>query len=76
MAKYLVRIDKETRKRLEQLRNSIEGDIKNYTGKRKKVSFGKVIKFAVLPRYNENFIQLDLGKVSKELRRIRSNASY
>jgi len=68
---YHIRVDGETRERLQNLAGNIQQDIKNFVGKEKKVPLGNVIRYAVLPKYNENFIQLDLKSISKELRRIK-----
>ncbi len=71
MGNVKIRVDNETYERLKQIKFNLESDIKNYNGKCKNISVGNVIKFAVCPKYNENYIQVDLNKIAREARVIK-----
>jgi hypothetical protein len=67
--KYVfVRIPVETYARYKHIKTNVELDLKKYSGKTIKVPMTKVFKMVASPEFNENYIQLDLGKVSKFMR--------
>jgi len=63
--KYMVRVDKEDIDRLKNMRNMIQFDINKATGKNIKLPIGTVVKIAINPNFNENYIQTDLKKLAK-----------
>lgn len=68
----LVRVDKETARRIKEMKNKLEFDYNRFARSSKqriKIPEGKIVKFAISPNFNENWIQLDLKKIAREVKK-------
>lgn len=62
--KPFVRIDSETKRELDKIKEKVKQDIKAWTGREQDISYGKVIKMA-FPPYNDNFIEASRDRIIK-----------
>lgn len=61
---YMIRMPSEIYHKYKNVKIKMEADIKKFTGRRIPLTMPKVFNAVINPKFNQNFIEVDLGKLS------------